>query len=72
MDGVQCGFVDCELSAVGSRPVRGTVWFAAESRMSPENGERQHWILDGYIEPVTVMVAVHLCEHHFALVEVES
>lgn len=59
-----CGFADCGSSAVGSRAVRGTVWFATQSRQSPANGEEAHWELGGYIQPVPVICSIHVCEHH--------
>lgn len=34
--------------------------------MSPANGEEAHWELGGYIEPMTVLVAIHVCEEHNA------
>jgi len=65
----KCGFIDCGNSAVGTRAVRGTVWFASHSRQSPANGEEAHWELSGYIEPMWVMVAIHVCEEHNATQE---
>lgn len=65
-EGPHCGFLDCGKSAVASRAVRGTVWFASHSTMSPANGEEAHWSLGGYIEPMWVTVAIQVCEEHNA------
>lgn len=68
-----CGYLDCGKDAVGSRAVRGTVWFASHSRLNPANGEETHWELGGYIEPVAITMSIHVCEEHNAVTqEVEN
>ena len=65
----RCGFADCGNSAVGSRAVRGTLWFATDSRLNPANGEEAHWEVGGYIEPVGLMICIHVCAEHNALTQ---
>ena len=69
-EGNQCGFIGCGNSAVGSAAVRGTVWFASHSRLSPANGEEPHWELGGYIEPLGLIMNIHVCEDHNIMQEV--
>lgn len=64
-----CGFVDCGNYAVGSRAVKGTVWFATHSRQSPANGEEMHWELGGYIQPMPIVASIHVCEQHNAVTQ---
>lgn len=64
-----CGFADCGNPAVDSRAVRGTVWFASHSRLSPANGDEPHWELSGFIEPYPVMVSIHVCADHNAVTQ---
>lgn len=68
-EGPMCGYLDCGESAVGSRAVKGTVWFASQSSRSQANGDESHWVLGGFIEPLPVIVSIHVCERHNAVTQ---
>lgn len=64
-----CAFVDCQSEAVGSRAVRGTVWFASHSRLSPANGDESHWEVGGTVLPIEMLISIHVCEEHNAVTQ---
>jgi hypothetical protein len=65
----RCGYLDCGDDAVASRAVKGTVWFASNSMLSPANGDEPRWQLGGYIKPMFVIVSIHVCAQHNAVTQ---